>query len=707
MTIKISSDWLKYGESLLSLGLVIIMGSILWLSARRDATLFLVEQGKGDPNAMGREKVLRWLPRILAILPLIAMAYGLQNSKAENLSGLEKLTQEVSEWESERDGVPPFFRKAVAARSSGDLSKFNDVLDSFSYYVLAAAVVSFLVICLLDRSTLSNIFLKKQLWTRSPMLYIFLLANVFLIGLLVAYPVSLPQSIGAVGLLCIFIILLNLWLVYLQSWSKVYGIPFLLLLILLAIVFAAFDLNDNHEIRTVERKNKLATQSLSEAFGRWWDSRQDRERFESKRYPIYIVSAQGGGIYAAYHVANFLSSIQDRCPGFGHHLFAISGVSGGSVGAAVFASFTREIDWDKHPYWGKGPARHIGCHGRGDPSSSAFLEATTEVFRADLLSPLLGGLLFTDFVQRFLFVPVQPFDRARAIEYALEKAYSDAVTKNKFFLPPRGGTNGLAGSFLNLWQPEKFSHTPALLINTTEVATGRRRIVAPFTFNEKLLHFLPLATRKSDPWKGTTLRDLPISTAALLSARFPWLSPAGFFWEEGEEGVEKRRKVRVVDGGYFENSGVATTVDLANAVFQAASDKNVLEKIQVRVIVFTSAGFAPRDSEGFNETMAPLRAMLNTREARGHIEIEKAEEQFKRIRTPSDNILFRLVKLELAGFHYPLPLGWRLSPTTRGIIDYQNGKFQRCLPEGADGKENEKGLMTASCVKESIFKDLH
>ncbi|MFX7866411.1 hypothetical protein ABTK37_20655, partial [Acinetobacter baumannii] len=68
-----------------------------------------------------------------------------------------------------------------------------------------------------------------------------------------------------------------------------------------------------------------------------------------QKFPLYVVAAEGGGIYAATHAASFLAEIQDMCPGFSHHLFAISGVSGGSVGAAVFNALTRDFDWSKYP----------------------------------------------------------------------------------------------------------------------------------------------------------------------------------------------------------------------------------------------------------------------------------------------------------------------------------------------------------------------
>jgi hypothetical protein len=53
--------------------------------------------------------------------------------------------------------------------------------------------------------------------------------------------------------------------------------------------------------------------------------------------------------------------------------------------------------------------------------------------------------------------------------------------------------------------------------------------------------------------------DIRLSTAALLSARFPIISPAGIIRAEDDSSIGDR----VVDGGYFENAGLTTAMDVA------------------------------------------------------------------------------------------------------------------------------------------------
>ena len=53
--------------------------------------------------------------------------------------------------------------------------------------------------------------------------------------------------------------------------------------------------------------------------------------------------------------------------------------------------------------------------------------------------------------------------------------------------------------------------------------------------------------------------DVRLSTTAMLSARFPIVAPAGTIRAKDEDNVGDR----VVDGGYFENTGLTTALDIA------------------------------------------------------------------------------------------------------------------------------------------------
>jgi hypothetical protein len=96
----------------------------------------------------------------------------------------------------------------------------------------------------------------------------------------------------------------------------------------------------------------------------------------------------------------------------------------------------------------------------------------------------------------------------------------------------------------------------------TVVDSGRRAIVA----NIKIDVFADSVDLLAD---GYSTRGAGLSAAAGMSARCTYVSPPGSLMRpyDDEDKVEDV-KMRVVDGGYSENSGAATLMDLLNALIQ-------------------------------------------------------------------------------------------------------------------------------------------
>jgi hypothetical protein len=67
-----------------------------------------------------------------------------------------------------------------------------------------------------------------------------------------------------------------------------------------------------------------------------------------------------------------------------------------------------------------------------------------------------------------------------------------------------------------------------------------------------------------------------LSTAATMSARFPVISPYGNLRDRDGDVVD-----RIVDGGYFENDGLATAADIADAL---KDERFGLQAVIIRVI---------------------------------------------------------------------------------------------------------------------------
>jgi hypothetical protein len=161
-------------------------------------------------------------------------------------------------------------------------------------------------------------------------------------------------------------------------------------------------------------------------------------------------------------------------------------------------------------------------------------------------------------------------------------------------------------------------------------------------------------------------------------------------------GVLRAGKVsyRLVDGGYFEASGVATAqamvTDLRNqrggrapapAIADAASgasagtDPAILAanassagEIDFRLIILTENYTLPLEAEGLNEVMSPLRTLLRTRAQRGQEAIRRASR--------GD---FEPYVIKLSHDHFNMALGWQFASQTQTLIGAQIGEPKFCI----------------------------
>jgi len=110
--------------------------------------------------------------------------------------------------------------------------------------------------------------------------------------------------------------------------------------------------------------------------------------------------------------------LQEEAPNFRDRLFAISGVSGGSLGAAVFdqllGSNPSAVKCTTAPrFEGLDAASPLG------PNPAPLVKCARDVLSHDFLAATIGAFLYPDLVQRFLPFTLLP-DRAAAIERAWE-----------------------------------------------------------------------------------------------------------------------------------------------------------------------------------------------------------------------------------------------------------------------------------------------
>lgn len=466
-------------------------------------------------------------------------------------------------------------------------------------------------------------------------LTLFATLAVFSLAFFNVQSVWLPQRLGPIALVlgwAAAILVLAFPFTFLAQATRV---PYFAGMLIAALAFSAFDLNDNHTLRYIDgtlngvRKSDPASKvpnrfNTSLDFEQWLTSRPDLDAYD--HYPVFVIATEGGGLRAAYVAATVLGAIQDTCPAFAQHVFAISSVSGGSVGAAAFGAAAADLAAQQNGQAPPdAPATFRPCYLNG-AAPDVFRTRMRGVTGADLLSPLLAGLLFPDALQRILPVPINQFDRARGIEHALEDAWAKGCEGCR--------ADRMAAPLGELFTSEKTgAMVPHLIFNATEVGTGTATVASTAYVNL----FQGFETGGSggevNQLRGPFEPDheLALSTAALLSARFPYLTPAARL-------TNGQYDSRFVDGGYFENSG-AFIVDglvkqMLNEKLHYSGPKNrpdvrnALRKAQIIALVIRSTpgclNAADRQgcmasttrAGGFGEIISPPLALRQAGSAR-------------------------------------------------------------------------------------------
>ncbi len=326
-------------------------------------------------------------------------------------------------------------------------------------------------------------------------------------------------------------------------------------LLVVDLLVASFLFNDGsgHAVRRdgtlpseIARDGKRPGLDLTGAFAAWASANCAGAGDEDRQVPLFLVAAPGGGLRGAYWTASTLSELFgssrstqvsgcDAAPS--DRIFAMGGASGGSLGLVAYsagldATPARSKDWYEE-----------------------------QVGRPDFLTDPLTWMLSVDLARGF--VGFGGADRAARLE--------DSWTRH---MPSMGddffaGTWGLGG------------HRPVLMLTGTQVESGCRLNVSAVRLTDsagradgsgcttmrvgeaqtdgpvtsELIDFL------CGPTDSSTPSSLTNASAALLSGRFPYVSPSGQLYGCSTE-ADKATRTAIVDGGYAENTGVGMLLAL-------------------------------------------------------------------------------------------------------------------------------------------------
>jgi hypothetical protein len=422
-----------------------------------------------------------------------------------------------------------------------------------------------------------------------------------------------------------------------------------------------------HTVRLIDGAT-VARKPLDELFDQWVKTcAPDKGPVQ----PI-IVAVSGGATRAGLWGAAVMDRVLQAQQPNGPALFAVSSVSGGSLGTAGAMSL---LSLENPP-----------CRAAGLPLLRPATDGKSAPLAGDALGPLLGGWLLDD-IPRSAFEPIAALiqsatghrpnggDRAEAIEHGFEDLWSLALQKS-----PLKGAPDWNQPFLSLFYTDRAATyrngMPLWFANGTDATTGNRVITSPIAAPHRPESRFPWPFRGARDFHTLMGGDVSISTAINNTARFPYLEPFGEMLPlKGDKQVGS-----LVDGGYFENEGLQTALDIAE--WLVAQSETLGRPVQPIIVQATGDGeadvgprdvmtcanasdgaFIPDDKHGVWQIFAPLIGLYHVRGGHSAVLLRQAHDQFCR---PRPRFVHFYLPSDEEG--RPIPLNWVLSNATAESI---------------------------------------
>jgi Patatin-like phospholipase len=311
----------------------------------------------------------------------------------------------------------------------------------------------------------------------------------------------------------------------------------------------------------------------------------DPPKDENADYPpLIVITAEGGGIHSAAWTANVLAELEMtfRQQGTSFHgsILLASGVSGGSVGLLPFLR-----EYTDRPQAFPDPGRNPDGSEKTDTANERLVLSAN----CSSLQAIAWGLSYYDML-RFLSplpvptfsgsvsgrVPSEGLDRSWALERSLSRNVSDKdcgddpVSLKYAANQTLDETDALTLS--DAAEKLRQGTMPAFTFNTTAAETGGRFLLSNYELPsvrqgqkqqvtdilpaESFLHTFGHDNTESPSPKPLLYADLPLATAARLSATFPYVSSASRVPKQ-----VSANGLHFIDGGYYDNDGTASAME--------------------------------------------------------------------------------------------------------------------------------------------------
>jgi len=204
---------------------------------------------------------------------------------------------------------------------------------------------------------------------------------------------------------------------------------------------------------------------------------------------------------------------------------------------------------------------------------------------------------------------------------------------------------------------------PAVVMNATITETGERLLFGTTKLTEVNQDGGALVDAEELLTINEKEFDVRIVTAARLSATFPYVTPASRCDGPGPQ-------PHIVDGGYYDNYGMATLVEWLDEALAGANGK-------IESVLVIQIHGAPVESNlsderhattrgWFYQAFAPIKTLLNVRTAgqvaHNNIELELLQQKWSAAGMPIHTVTFE--------FNNPdTPLSWHLTPEEIAAIE--------------------------------------
>jgi WD40 repeat protein len=441
--------------------------------------------------------------------------------------------------------------------------------------------------------------------------------------------------------------------------------------------------------------SRILTRTSNSSIARlWlWDAKDDHPRSLRHEGQVtgVVFSPDGNQIltYSAdttarlWHSNGLPVSLGDgrKLRPFAKQVFAISAVSGGALGAGIFYAALADSQLRQKTRGASTPLMPP-CNASSDTSDlfnitdqkpvpdQKWKDCLQLILAGDFLSPVFLSMITGD------LIGVQPNDRTVVLEEAWENRYQAMTEPRDEKDSPLGSSLLHVRDLVLKTQPDAW--LPILLFNGTSVQTGRRIIVSDidtrglfkdaYDLHERLGGEIGKRGHQDEKYNRW---DVRLSTAVTISARFPGISPHGDIMRNKKEIVD-----RVVDGGYYENFGASTALELTEAFVDVGLSPPLIilvnnEPSMPKLDCDNTKLDVPRapkpDSWApFTTLRAPLDAILGTRSARGTHAATQLCQHVK-----SKNFAFITVSQQVGATKKELSLSWWLSKYVQRYLDVE------------------------------------